>query len=164
LNTLRNNLVSVLLIIGVLAVTGLNHFTTMSHCELYLSGVQYINAEMARNKMVHEMHVVAAVKEQQLDRITTIAENESVKANETEAKFNELVQHYVQLRHAYQQLGIENYGLNELLKVAGQHIEECHRLLKEHNIDPPAFPVAEQGPSIEWEGAQTPATPTDKSA
>jgi hypothetical protein len=90
--------------------------------------------------MVHDLQIVQAIKEEQLARITTVAESEAERARNAEAEFDDLVRRFVQLRATLNQAGIEIYGLQEALRIADQHIAECHRRMKEAGIEPPEYP------------------------
>lgn len=140
MNVLRHNYVTLLLTVVVLAATGLNSFTTKSNCELFLAGVDYNTNEMARNKMVADLQIVQAIKDQQLAKLAAVIESEAARADRAESAFNDLAGRFVEMRRHLNAANVEAYSLNELLKVAAGHITECHRLLKENCIEAPNMP------------------------
>jgi CRISPR/Cas system CSM-associated protein Csm2 small subunit len=166
LNTLRNNIVSILLIVGVLAVTGLNHFSTQKNCQLYLEGTKAADEEFERNLMVAQYQTMQAMTNEQITKLATVAQSEAERASRIESEFNDLATKYVQLNRVLNQAGIEIYGLHGLLNAAGEHIKECHRLLKDAGVDPPAFeelPTFPQAPMFETPESAPPCK-QDKSA
>jgi hypothetical protein len=117
---LRHNAVTLLLTVAVLAVTALNQFTTMAR--------------------------LAEFRSNNADLVAVVAESECKRADKIERAYIELRDNFVGLRAAYQEAGMEIYALRELLTVAGDHIQECHRLLEVNKITPPAFKECIGGP------------------
>lgn len=128
------------LILVVVAVTALNSYTTRMHCELYLSGVEHNNNELVRTRIVQSTQRLLADKDAYASKLVDVAKSEAERAALIEGQFNDLVKQYVQLRHAFNQARMEVYGLQQLLSVIGNHIRECHELMKSNNITPPALP------------------------
>lgn len=130
MNLLRHNAVTIFLTITVLALTGLNQFTTQAR----LAEFQSNNADLA----------------------IVVAERESARLERAEKAFGQLRDHFVKLRQAYQEARLESYALQQLLAVAGEHIAECHRLLEANNIQPPSFNEHVGGPEADDNAPQPP--------
>lgn len=152
------NLAFLLIAVLVTGITALNSYTTHSASQLFVAGYDYNAKEFVRNQIVADTQATLAEMNKMLDDAIACGKITGEIAQKNEAKFQEAAGYYVRARAEIQALSIEIYGLQSVISANGQHIRECHRLLKENNIP---IPGGEPQPE-EPEPAQ--AKPTEKTA
>jgi len=115
----RNNILLLLLVAVVSAVTALNSYTTNENAKVYLEGVKYNNEAHAENIIVSETLFILATRDRQLDAAMATLMAQTERLEQTE------------------QFALYYKGAAD---AAIAYIGECRALLEKNKIKPPALP------------------------